>query len=113
MTFRAVVGFDQIGEQLEAAVGGGVVDEDNFVGTLHRFQARRSTDRRGGRIAGSSLWIRYYDGQHACDAFSVAGYDCARNHQHNLPAAGGDGRGGNAKPCSPGQGRGLLPPFRY
>ena len=38
---QMAVGLHQVGQQLEAAVGGGVVHEENFVGPLQLFQHRR------------------------------------------------------------------------
>ena len=56
ITFRWRVGLHQVGQQLEAAVVGRVVDEENFVG---RCSGSSTAVRRSysGRMDGSSLWI--------------------------------------------------------
>ena len=39
--FEAMIGLHQVGQQVEAAIRGGVVDEDNLVGLLQALQHRR------------------------------------------------------------------------
>jgi uncharacterized protein YciU (UPF0263 family) len=39
--FQMAVGFDQVGQQLEAAIGGSIVDEQNLVGAA-RTAVKRS-----------------------------------------------------------------------
>ena len=50
--FQTAVGFHQIGQQIEAAIGGRVIHNDNFVRLLHGLQHRRQTvvERQNGRL---------------------------------------------------------------
>ena len=46
--FQTVIGLDEVGEQIEAAISGSIIDEDDLVRLLHRLEHGRETGRTGG-----------------------------------------------------------------
>ncbi len=78
---EARIGLDQIGQQIEAAVGGGVVDKNDFVGLAQALEHGRQpvVERQDGRFL---IMDRDDDGEACHGAFRIA--------SARLPSRGGN-----------------------